>query len=134
MNLRRLRYPRQEFNNSSTTSMVAQSPEKIQMLKSAVRVTGSLAVLVGLCLLARVVYRASSGTLAAQYFPYARGSWTSSVYALGLSLPVPFHIISVGLVVQKRWLPPFWARAAWFAVVVSGCWLGAALAVKVFIL
>jgi hypothetical protein len=35
---------------------------------------------------------------------------------------------------QKRWLAPPWARLAWWAVVFSGCWLGAALLIKQFFL
>lgn len=104
------------------------------MLKSVLRLAGSVAVAFGLYLLARVVFRAYSGALAGQFFPRAAGSWVLTVCALGLSLPVPFHIMSVGLIVQRRWLPPPWARAAWLAVVVSGSWLGAALAVKLFLL
>lgn len=104
------------------------------LLKPLARVAGSLAIVLGVILLTRLVNRAFRGTLAVQYFACARGEWTSTLAALGLGLPVPFHVIAVGLIVQKRWLSPPWAKAAWFAVVVSGCWLGASLALRLFIL
>ncbi len=91
-------------------------------------------MMVGIFLLIRLVHRAFNGTLAAQYFAYTLGAWTSTAGALGLSLPVPLHVISVGLIVQKRWLSPPWAKAAWYAVVISGCWLGTSLAVRLLFL
>jgi hypothetical protein len=56
------------------------------------------------------------------------------LYALGLIIPVPLHIISIGLVLKRKWLSRFWARAAWPAIFISGCWLGAAIAVRITVI
>lgn len=87
-------------------------------------------VVVGLFLLAGVIHKAAVSSLATEVFGRPPGSWTHQIYALGLALPVPFHVISVGLILQRRWLSPVWARGAWIATVVSGCWLGLALGIK----
>jgi hypothetical protein len=89
------------------------------MGKTAVRVIANVVILVGLFFLARVLY-----------YGLPPGSPTQSAYAFFLSLPIPFHIIAVGLVLQLKWLSPLWRRAARWAVVISGCWLGLALAVR----
>lgn len=98
------------------------------------RVVANILIFVGLFLLVRVLHSAVTGSLVTQPFAQSQGSWIRNVYALGLSLPVPFHVISVGLVLQRRWFPPLWTRVAWLAVVVSGCWLGVALGIKMLVL
>lgn len=98
------------------------------------RAVANVLIVVGLFLLVRVLNNAVTGSLVGQLFAQSQGSWIRNVYALGLSLPVPFHVISVGLVLQRRWLPPLWTRVVWLAVVVSGCWLGAALGIKMLVL
>ena len=95
-----------------------------------VRVTANLVILIGIFLLGRVICNNASGAAAQQYFGTSSATWLQSGYALGLTLPVPLHIISVGLVLQLRWLSPQWARGAGWAVVVSGCWLGLVLAIR----
>ena len=99
------------------------------------RVLTTAVSLVGTYLLFRVVHSASVGTLPETVFS-APPPWagTGTLLALALSLPVPFHVISIGLVLQKRWLPTTAARIAWFAIVTSGVWLGLALAFKTFVL
>ena len=97
------------------------------------RLIANGAIIVGFILLARVIYGASDGTLAARYFPESRVSLPNTILALGLGLPVPLHVISVGLFLKRRWLSPLWIRIALIAVVISGCWLGIALAVKLFL-
>jgi hypothetical protein len=99
-----------------------------------IRIVANIAVAVGLGLLTRVIYRTAVGSVSAQLFPQLQGSWTLTMLALGLSLPVPFHVISVGFFLQKRWLSPFWAKTTRVAVVASGCWLGAALGIKLLLL
>jgi len=84
--------------------------------------------------LIKLLYNAATGTLMAHEFAKFRESWTNAVYALGMSLPIPFHVISIGLVLQMKWLAPPWARAAWLAAVISGCWLGVALGIRVLVL
>jgi hypothetical protein len=104
------------------------------MPRIIIRLIANVAVAVGLFLLVRVFYRTATGSLAAQLLPGLQESWPKNLYALGLSLPVPLHVISVGLVLQRRWLPHHWTRIVWLAVVISGCWLGVALAIKLFLL
>ena len=104
------------------------------MGKIVVRVTANLVILIGFFLLGRVLYRIASGVLAQQYFATSEGSWIQNIYALGLSLPVAFHIISVGLILQLRWLSPMWAKGARWAVGLSGGWLGLALGIRWLVL
>ncbi len=100
------------------------------MGKTVIRAIANGVILAGFIFLARVLYYSLNGDLVQQYFAPASGSLIHGAYALLLSIPVPLHIIAVGLVLQIRWLSPPWGRAARWAVVVSGCWLGLALAVR----
>jgi succinate dehydrogenase/fumarate reductase cytochrome b subunit len=103
------------------------------MLKMIPRAAADLVILVGLFLLVKTFYNAATGSSTVQLFATSPGSWTKHVFALGLSLPLPFHVISVGLILQRRWLSPRWKKISWVAVLVSGCWLGVALAIKLLI-
>jgi hypothetical protein len=94
------------------------------------RMLSNATILAGLFLLGRVICQAASGGLAAQYPTLPPGWRAYGLVALGLSLPVPMHVIAVGLFLQKKRLARGWARLAWWAVVFSGCWLGAALLFK----
>lgn len=98
------------------------------------RLIANTAIVVGFFLLARVIYGAADGSLMSQLLPESPESLPNTAIVLGLSLPVPLHVMSVGLVLQRWWLPHSWARISVPAVVISGCWLGAALAVKLFVL
>ena len=100
------------------------------MLKTLFRCLANAAIMVGLFLLARVIYGAVDGTLTSQLLPESRGILWNTAVLLGLGLPIPLHVIAVGLVLQRRWLPDWWAKISVPAVVISGCWLGAALAIK----
>jgi hypothetical protein len=100
------------------------------MGKTAIRVIANVVVLVGLIFLARVLYNGLNGALAQQYFAPVTVSPVHSAYALFLGLPIPLHIIAVGMFLQLKWLLPPWARAVRWAVVISGCWLGVALGVR----
>ncbi len=95
-----------------------------------VRIIANTTILAGLFLLGRVICQATTGGLAAQYPALPPGLHAYGLLALGLSLPVPMHVIAVGLILQKKRLARGWARLAWWAVVFSGCWLGAALLFK----
>lgn len=101
------------------------------MLKLISRVGAVIVCLVGLVLLARVLFQAADGSLVDDFFPLSNGSWVWAVSALFLSLPIPLHVVSIGLILQKRWLSARWGRVAWVAIFVSGGWLGIALAVRV---
>lgn len=99
------------------------------------RVFANLIVLTGVFLLAKVMCHAASGALVGRVLTGPQGQgWLPQAFALGLSLGVPLHVISVGLVLQQKWLPSLWANAARIAVVVSGCWLGVALGIKTLVL
>ncbi|MGD9300727.1 MAG: hypothetical protein PVI13_04090 [Desulfobacterales bacterium] len=100
------------------------------MDKRVIWIAANLIILISFFMLGRVWCKVASGVLVQQYFGTSPESWVQNVYALGLSLPVPLHIISVGLVLQLRWLSPRWARGTRWAVVISGCWLGLALAIR----
>jgi hypothetical protein len=100
------------------------------MGKMVVRVIANITILIGIFLLIRILYRGLSGVLTQQYFTPSQGSVIQHVYALGLGLPIPLHIIAIGLVLQLRWLSPISARGTRWAIVVSGCWLGLALAIR----
>jgi len=104
------------------------------MRKVLMRAGASFVILVGIFLLGKVLYHGASGVLARQHFGLSPTAWPQYIYASALSLPVPLHIISVGLILQQRWLPSGWAKAARWAAVVSGCWLGVALAYRWLVL
>jgi hypothetical protein len=105
------------------------------MLRTIFRGFATIIILVGVFLLAKVVFHAATGALVDQVFTRPRDEgWLPHAFALGLSMGVPLHVISVGLVLQKKWLSPLWAQTSRIAVVVSGCWLGAALGIKALML
>ena len=104
------------------------------MSKGIVRLIANPAIAVGLFLLVATIYDALNASLAAQLFPESPGSVWNTVVALVLALPVSFHVISVGLILQRRWLPRSLGRISFPAAVISGCWLGAALGFKIFVL
>jgi hypothetical protein len=105
------------------------------MMGFTARMAANVVIVVGLLLFAKVIHEAYTGSLSAELFASSQqGSWVLTLYALGLSLPVPFHVVSVGLVLKKRWLSPYWAKVAWRAVVTSGCWLGVAVGIKLLAL
>jgi len=104
------------------------------MSRMIVRLFANVAILVGLFLFARMIYGTVNGSLAAQLFPESQESVSNTLVAISLGLAVPLHVISVGLLLQRRWLPSSWARICFLAVVISGCWLGTAVGVKLFVL
>ena len=99
-----------------------------------IRVTANAVMIVGFLFLANILYGAISGSLAVRVFTGLHQSWIYNVYALGLILPVPFHIIAIGLILKRKWLSPFWARAAWPAIFFSGCWLCVAMGIKFLVI
>lgn len=121
---------------------IARSPEMRQypamtispVARDILRNLCTTITLVGLCLLGLVVLNAYEDTLAAKYFPEIAHTARHRLFALLLALPVPLHVIFIGLIIQKRWLTPPMARFAWIGITASGLWLGAALAVKLFVL
>ena len=97
-----------------------------------IRILANGVVLVGLFLLGRVICQVAFSGLAVPAASLPAGTGPQGLMALGLRLPVPLHVIAVGLVLQKRWLAPAWARMAWWAAVFTGFWLGAALLIRQF--
>lgn len=101
--------------------------------RSAVLVLAWTVIVVGIVLLARLFNAVLEGSIADHVPRRMEPVWARPALALVLRLPIPLHVISVGLILQRRYLSPVLARSAWIAVVVSGCWLGAALAVRLFL-
>ncbi len=94
------------------------------------RIFCSLISLAGVFLLVLLLISLVDGSLGRNLFPLAPDSWIWKAVALILSLPVPFHVFAIGLILQRRHLSPAWRRFAWVSIVVSGLWLGAALLAK----
>lgn len=88
--------------------------------------------MVGVCLLVLVIVDWQNGILAGQFFPDVEHAPRHHLYGLLLALPVPLHVIFIGLILQKKWLSPPMARFAWVGIVSSGMWLGVSLLVKLF--
>jgi hypothetical protein len=103
------------------------------MVKIIVTFMARAVIVVGILLLVRILHQAVNGSLSTEFFAQSQVSSITSLYALLLGLPVPSHVISIGLILQRRWLSPPWAKFAWIAIVGSGCWLGASLAVRFLI-
>ena len=91
------------------------------------RILASAVTLVGLILLGLVVSDWANGVLAGEFFPDVEHTDRHHLGGLLLALPVPLHMIFIGLIVQKRWFSPAWARFAWVGIVTSGLWLGVSL-------
>jgi len=102
--------------------------------KGIIRNVCTTITLVGLCMLGLVFYNAYEGGLVARYFPDVEPVARHHVYGLLLALPVPLHVIFIGLIIQKKWLTESMARFAWVGIVSSGMWLGASLTVRTFFL
>lgn len=98
------------------------------------RYFASFVSLVGLCMLVFVLHDGMNGVLAGRFFPEIDHAPPHHWGGLLLALPVPLHVIFIGLIIQKRWLSPPWARFAWFGITASGVWLGISLLVKLFVL
>ncbi|MBT8358282.1 MAG: hypothetical protein KJO61_10985 [Deltaproteobacteria bacterium] len=104
------------------------------VVKILIRVISNIIIFTGLVLLILVLYNAALGTLSNLVFEGSTDSSLWNVIAIGLSLPVPLHVISIGLLLQKKWLPHRWVKISWIAIILSGCWLGIALFIKLFLL
>ena len=97
------------------------------------RIFASFISIVGFGLLIDVILEASSGVLIEDIFPEYNKTFTYKTLALLLALPVPFHVISIGMILQKRWLTEKLRRIAWISIFTSGIWLGIAIIVKTII-
>jgi len=80
------------------------------------RTVASLITAVGCCMLAYLLYESTG--------PFGKD--------LLLSLPVPLHVIFIGLIIQKKYFTPPWQRFAWIGITGSGVWLGISLAIRTF--
>ena len=97
---------------------------------SLFRIVANIIILSGIVLLAKLLYTFFGGQLVLQTYSSTHDSWTGSLFALALKIPIPLHVISVGMILQRKWLSPALSKFAWCSVVISGCWLGAALAIR----
>ena len=98
------------------------------------RIFASAIALAGVGILADVIFEACSGELIEQLLPEYNKTLAHKTLALLLALPVPFHVISIGMIIQKRWLPVKLKRITWISIISSGIWLGIALIIKYAIL
>ncbi|QJB55777.1 hypothetical protein [Pseudodesulfovibrio sp. zrk46] len=94
------------------------------------RIFATLVSAIGLMLLVMVFVDWWTGYLAMKFFPEESHDAHHHLFGLMLALPVPLHVIFVGLIVQKKWLSPPMAKFAWVGIVSSGLWLGASLAIR----
>jgi len=85
-------------------------------------------------LLALLLINLADETLPRELFPDKPQTWAWKAAALTLSLPVPFHVFAIGLILQHRHLSPAGQKIAWVSIVASGLWLGAALIAKTLLL
>ena len=102
--------------------------------KIAISIIANIVVAAGFYLLFQILFHAASGTLTKTVFGSTPGSSLWNIGAIALSLPVPFHVISIGLILQKHWFSTRWVKVSWFAIIVSGSGLCVALFIKLFIL
>lgn len=86
--------------------------------------------LVGVILLALTFHYWQQGDLAPKYFPDVTHTDSHHLSGLLLALPVPLHIIFIGLIVQKKYLSRPWQRIAWVGITGSGIWLGISLLIR----
>lgn len=108
----------------------SRQPNNHPIIPTIVKSLAQVIILAGITVLFRILYDAAGGSLPMKVFGKPQTMWVHGLYALGIELPIPFHIISIGLIIQRRWLSPPWNRISRYAIVISGFWLGAALAVK----
>jgi len=112
-------------------------PKDLLLQKRLARWISLTVMAVGVFLFLRLVYGAINGSLIAEYYDHLHAATKPNRYlllSLVLGLPVPLHVISIGLILRRKLLPPIWAKLAWFSIVISGCWLGASLAIRLFML
>ena len=107
---------------------------RAQTTQTCWRIFSSGISLAGLVLLILLLDSLADGSLAREMFPKVSGSWLYSAFALTLSLPVPLHVFSIGLILQHRFFSPAWKKVAWVCIVTSGVWLGMALMAKTLLL
>ena len=74
------------------------------MSRMIVRLIANASIIGVIYLFAMMIYGSAKVSLAAQLFPESQESVSNTVVALALSLPLPFHVISVCLLLQQRWL------------------------------
>ena len=116
-----------QFGALSPFNLVTRTAE---MPVTFFRLAASAVSIVGCLILVSTFVDWVAGDLATRFFPDEEPTPGYLFAGLLLALPVPLHVIFVGLIVQKRWLSPSWARFAWVGVASSGVWLGISLLVR----
>ena len=125
-----------------STPVLREPPESGTMIamnvspvaKGIIQNVCTTVTIVGFCLLGLVIFDYTEGALGPEYFPDVELVDKHHLYGLLLALPVPLHVIFIGLIIQKQWLSVNMARFAWVGISSSGIWLGIALAVRFFFL
>jgi hypothetical protein len=103
------------------------------MYKKSVRFIANIIILVGIIYLFKVLIQSFNGILVQEIFNHQNQGIYWGLMAMLLGLPIPAHIISIGLILQKKWLSDSMQRLAWISIVFSGVWLGTALGIKMII-
>lgn len=83
----------------------------------------------------KVIGALTSGSAGAGRYGHwapGEGDAVSTFLFLALYLALPLHLMCVGLLMQRPYLPVPWPRIAWWSVVVSGVWLGSSFLIRKF--
>lgn len=90
------------------------------------RTFASLITAVGLAMLGSLLVQWTTN------FMNCEGGCGEFITQLLLALPIPLHVIFIGLIIQKKWLPEPWHKPVWVGITGSGIWLGISLAMRTF--
>ena len=104
------------------------------MVKGIRQIIGFISIFVGACYLLWIVFLFVTDRLSVEFLGQSIDSDISPVAALLLNLPLPFHMVSVGFAIQRRWLPSVWKGTIRWSTVSSGCLLGASLVIRYLLL
>ncbi|MBD3237159.1 MAG: hypothetical protein GF330_10670 [Candidatus Eisenbacteria bacterium] len=116
-----------------------RAPRESRVRRIAFEAISLICLGAGLLALARVLHAVGSGTLPALLSSH--GDVHAEVHPAGGTIPyvrallrafaLPVHLLAVGVFLRRRSFSPRGRRVAWIAVVLSGCWLGVALLVRI---
>jgi uncharacterized BrkB/YihY/UPF0761 family membrane protein len=104
------------------------------MAKKIRQIIGFISILVGIGYMVTMLYLAMTDRLTVEFLGEPISADIPLIFALLLKLPLPFHMISVGFTIQRRWLPPTWSKTIRWATIISGCLLGASLIFRYLLL
>jgi len=100
------------------------------MNKKIRRILSVFIIFSGIFFLIFTLHTAILNSLTEQSISGAEGKYLKHFSGLLISLPVPLHIISIGMIIGSKNYSNLWKKIAWFAVIISGIWLGIAVGVR----